>query len=152
MFLSDRVLPRVLSSRYASLSLKIHFLKFDIISWGWPGYTSENMPSILEKLMFICFNGFQANCLHSCSWKQAFKTDLLSLYGNSIIISIVTGSNYNNHSRHVQQSHNTSVVVFKNFKNYTLNNNNDQKMTRFLVTCGKWQTFLWLNLFQQIRK
>ena len=52
-----------------------------------------------------------------------FKTELLSLQGIWIIIWIVIRSNYNNHSSHVQKSHNTSVVEHSKYsKNSTLNN------------------------------
>ena len=57
-----------------------------------------------------------------CPW---FKTELLSVQGIWIIIWILIRSNYNNHSSHVQKSHNTSVVErSKHSKNSTLNNKN----------------------------
>ena len=46
---SDRFVLRFLGPRYASLSLKIYFLKFDIFLRGCPRCNSENVPSILEK-------------------------------------------------------------------------------------------------------
>ena len=46
-FLSDMVFSGFLGTRYAPLSLKINFLKFDIFSWGYPAFTPENVPSIL---------------------------------------------------------------------------------------------------------
>ena len=48
-----------LGPQYTSLSLKIYFLKFDIFSWGYPRCSSENVPSILEKLYHL-FEWFQS--------------------------------------------------------------------------------------------
>ena len=47
---NNRVLPRVLGPWYAPISLKIYFLMFNIFSRGCPGFTSENVPPVLEKL------------------------------------------------------------------------------------------------------
>ena len=52
-FLCNRVLPWDLGPRYTSLSLRIHILKCDLFSWGCAGFTSENVPSILEKFYHL---------------------------------------------------------------------------------------------------